>query len=287
MEKAKYKPKSSTSPHNNINNTPKITKKVTKKIFSLEVIAPFIVGILFLTGWEVIVRVMDIQPYILPSPSNIISTLFSEWDSLFPALLITIKMTLIAFFTAIVSGVFIAVLFKQSKWIERSLYPYAVILQTVPLIAIAPLIIIWFKDNTFGALVLCAWIVAFFPIVSNTTLGLNSVDKNLTNLFKLYKANRWQTLIYLQLPSALPYFLGALKISGGLALIGAIAAEFVSGTGGVKSGLAYQMLMASYNLQIPKMFAALFLISLTGITIFTVLSYISNLLLKNWHESAM
>ncbi len=262
-------------------------QKSNKKIISLEVIAPILVGVIFFSTWELAVRIMATPPYILPSPSLIARTLISDWDTLFPALLITLQMTLIAFITAIISGVLIAVLFTQSKWIERSFYPYAVILQTTPLIAIAPLIIIWFKDNTFGALVLCAWIVAFFPIVSNTTLGLNSVDQNLVNLFKLYKANRWQTLINLSLPSALPYFLGGLKISGGLALIGAIAAEFVSGTGGAKSGLAYQMLMASYNLQIPKMFAALFLISLTGVTLFTVLNYISYLLLKNWHESTM
>ena len=262
-------------------------QKSNKKIISLEVIAPIVVGVIFFSTWELAVRIMATPPYILPSPSLIARTLISDWDTLFPALLITLQMTLIAFITAIISGVLIAILFTQSKWIERSFYPYAVILQTTPLIAIAPLIIIWFKDNTFGALVLCAWIVAFFPIVSNTTLGLNSVDQNLVNLFKLYKANRWQTLINLSLPSALPYFLGGLKISGGLALIGAIAAEFVSGTGGAKSGLAYQMLMASYNLQIPKMFAALFLISLTGVTLFTVLNYISYLLLKNWHESTM
>lgn len=287
MLKSEYKFNSKNNSHNYIEPSKKITRKSSKKILSLDIIAPIIVGILFLTGWELITKIMKIPPYILPSPSLTAKTLVSEWNTLFPALLITLQMTLIAFFTAIVSGVFIAILFTQSKWIERSFYPYAVILQTTPLIAIAPLIIIWFKDNTFGALVLCAWIVAFFPIVSNTTLGLNSVDLNLVNLFKLYKANRWQTLINLSLPSALPYFLGGLKISGGLALIGAIAAEFVSGTGGAKSGLAYQMLMASYNLQIPKMFAALFLISLTGVAIFTVLNYLSYLLLKNWHESAM
>ena len=262
-------------------------QKSDKKIISLEVIAPILVGVIFFTTWELTVTIMATPPYILPSPSLIARTLVTDWHTLFPALLITLQMTLIAFITAIISGVAIAILFTQSKWIERSFYPYAVILQTTPLIAIAPLIIIWFKDNTFGALVLCAWIVAFFPIVANTTLGLNSVDQNLVNLFKLYKANRWQTLINLSIPSALPYFLGGLKISGGLALIGAIAAEFVSGTGGAKSGLAYQMLMASYNLQIPKMFAALFLISLTGVTIFTVLNYVSYLLLKNWHESTM
>ncbi len=258
-----------------------------KKIFSLEAIAPVIVGIITLVGWEMWVRIMELPSYILPGPILIVQTLISDWDKLYPAMLTTLQMTIVALIVSIISGVAIAILFNQSKWIERSLFPYAVILQTVPLIAIAPLVIIWFGDNTFGALVFCAWIIAFFPIVSNTTLGLNSVDQNLVNLFQLYQASPWQTLIYLRLPAALPYFLGGLKISGGLALIGAVAAEFVSGRSGVQSGLAYQMLMASYNLQIPRMFAALLLISLMGISIFVLLSSISYLLLRNWHESAV
>lgn len=149
------------------------------------------------------------------------------------------------------------------------------------------MIIIWLKNDTFTALIVCAWIVAFFPITSNTILGLNSVDHNLLNLFQLYRASRWQTLLYLRLPSALPYFLGGLRISGGLALIGAVVAEFVAGTGGSQPRLAHQILMASYNLQIPRMFAALFLITLTGILIFACLTWLSDFLLRDWHESAI
>lgn len=267
---------------NNQNNL-----NIMKKIFSIENFAPILVGLILLTSWEIWVKIKTIPPYILPSPTLIFKTLINDWDILSVSLFFTVKMTLFAFLLSIISGVLIAILFNQSKWIERSFFPYAVILQTTPLIAIAPLIIIWFKDNTFGALVVCAWIIAFFPIVSNTTLGLNSVDENLINLFKLYKASRWQELIYLRMPAALPYFLGGLKISGGLALIGTVAAEFVSGSGGAKSGLAYQILMASYNLQIPRMFAALLLISITGISIFIILNLISYFLLKNWHESAI
>jgi len=202
-------------------------------------------------------------------------------------LLVTLQITVVAFVAAAVSGLLISMVFTQSKWIERSLFPYAVILQTTPVVAIAPLIIIWLKNNTFAALVVCAWIVAFFPIVSNTTLGLNSVDRNLINLFQLYKASRWQTLLYLRLPSAMPYFLGGLRISGGLALIGAVVAEFVAGTGGAKSGIAYQILISSYNLQIPRMFAALILTTGLGVLIFVGLTALSDLLLRKWHESAI
>ena len=252
-----------------------------------------IVGILMLVGWDVAVRLTNSPPYILPGPLLVIQTLIQDWNTLFPSLLVTIQITLFAFIAAVVSGLFIAIVFAQSKWIENSFFPYAVILQTTPIVAIAPLIILWVRQlvpgesSTFISLVICAWIVAFFPILSNTILGLNSIDHNLMNLFQLYNASRWQTLLYLRLPSALPYFLGGLRISGGLALIGAVVAEFVAGTGGTQSGIAYQILISSFNLQIPRMFAALFLTSVLGVIIFVVLTFISNFLLRNWHESAV
>jgi NitT/TauT family transport system permease protein len=258
-----------------------------KKILHVDVLAPFAVGVLVLILWDISVKVTNTPPYILPSPVLVLQTLIRDWNELFASLLITFKITVIAFIAAAISGLFIAVLFTSSKWIERSFFPYAVILQTTPIVAIAPLIIIWLKNNTFAALVVCAWIVAFFPIVSNTTLGLKSADKNLINLFQLYKASPWQTLIYLRLPSAMPYFLGSLKISGGLSLIGAVVAEFVAGTGGQESGIAYRILVSSYNLQIPRMFAALLLTTGLGVLIFVSLSVVSDLVLSKWHESAI
>lgn len=257
------------------------------QLLTPEVIAPFVVGLVMLLIWDLAVRIFNIPPYLLPGPLLVLQTLIAEWSDLFAALLTTIKITLVAFLAAVVSGLLIAILFAQSKWIERSFFPYAVVLQTTPIVAIAPLIIIWLRNSTFAALVICAWIVALFPIISNTTLGLNSADHNLLNLFQLYKSSRWQTLLYLRLPSALPYFLGALRISGGLALIGAVVAEFVAGTGGQQSGIAYEILMSSYNLQIPRMFAALLMTTVLGVIIFVVLTIISDLLLRNWHESAV
>jgi NitT/TauT family transport system permease protein len=264
-----------------------MAKLKSKKILSLDVIAPILVGVTVLLIWEISVKVTNTPPYILPSPLLVSKTLITDWNILFPALLITLKITVAAFMTAAASGLLIAMLMAQSKWIEKSLYPYAVVLQTTPIAAIAPLIIIWLRNNTFAALVTCAWIIAFFPIISNTTFGLNSLDANLSDLFRLYKASRWQTMLYLRLPSALPYFLAGLRISGGLALIGAVVAEFVAGTGGANSGIAYQMLIAGYNLQIPRMFAALFMISMLGILIFILLSTLSNLILGQWHESSL
>ncbi len=267
--------------------TSMLAKLKKYKLWSLDTIAPILVGILVLSAWEIGVEVTNTPVYLLPKPSVIVQALIKDWPILFPALIITLKITVVAFITAAISGLMIAVLMSQSKWIEKSLYPYAIVLQTTPIVAIAPLIIIWFKDYTFGALVTCAWIVAFFPIISNTTFGLNSLDPNLRDLFILYKASRWQTLWYLRLPSALPYFLSGLRISGGLSLIGAVVAEFVAGSGGTDSGIAYQMLIAGYNLQIPRMFAALFLVTILGILIFSLLSKITDWVLGEWHEGSI
>jgi NitT/TauT family transport system permease protein len=250
------------------------------------ILMPVLIGALSLGAWEWAVRAYAVPHYILPAPSLIWATLLRDWPSLSVSLWITLQITFAALAVAAALGLLLAVLFAQSKWIELSLFPYAVVLQVTPIVAIAPLIIIWVDDIRL-ALLICAWIVAFFPILSNTTLGLNSVDHNLVDLFRLYRASRLQALLFLRLPAAMPYFLAGLRISGGLALIGAIVAEFVAGTGGRASGLAYRILEAGYQLQIPRMFAALFLICVTGIAIFLVLGLIQHLALRHWHESAM
>jgi NitT/TauT family transport system permease protein len=250
------------------------------------ILAPLIVGAIVLIAWEATVRIADIPPYILPGPIRIAEALWTDGPSLLGSLAVTLRITLAALAAAVILGGAIAVMFAQWRFLEISFFPYAVILQVTPIVSIAPLIIIWVND-TFASLLICAWIVAFFPIVANTTLGLNSADRNLIALFRLYGASRWQALRFLRLPSALPYFLAGVRISGGLALIGAVVAEFVAGTGGTSTGLASRILEAGYRLEIPRLFAALFLLSLTGILIFAALSWLSNALLKRWHESAL
>ncbi len=251
-----------------------------------KILAPVVIGLVVLGLWEFVVWKAEVPYYILPGPWRIFRTLITDWGTLSGSLAITLQITGLALLAAVLLGGLLSILFTQSKWLEFSLFPYAIILQVTPIVAIAPLIIIWVND-TLLSLLICAWIVAFFPILSNTILGLNSADHNLINLFQLYGASRWQTLRYLRLPAALPYFLGGLRISGGLALIGAVVAEFVAGSGGTASGLAFRILEAGYQLKIPRMFAALAMVSGAGIVIFLVLSLISHLLLRRWHESAI
>ena len=246
---------------------------------------PVVVMALTVLAWDRIVAWGEIPHYILPGPRLVLATLIEDRAVLFDALLVTLQITLLALAAAVVGGVGLAVLFTWSRWAEMSFYPYAVILQVTPVVAIAPLIFIY-VDSRIAGLLICAWVVAFFPVLANTTLGLNSADRGLHDLFRIYGATRWQRLRYLQLPSALPYFLGGLRIAGGLSLIGAVVAEYVAGTGGIGSGLAFRILEAGYRLNIPRMFAALLLIAVTGVIIFAGLSLLSHLLLRKWHESA-
>lgn len=247
---------------------------------------PLVMMVATIWLWDRIVAWNEIPHYILPGPGLVWESLTTDWPILWDAALLTGRITLLALIIAVIGGAGLAILFNQSRMVELSLYPYAVILQVTPVVSIAPLIFIYVSSKTVGML-LCAWIVAFFPVLSSTTLGLNSVDHNLRDLFRIYGASRWQRLTMLQLPSALPYFLGGLKIAGGLSLIGAVVAELVAGTGGVGAGLAFRIQEAGYRLNIARMFAALALVAAMGVFIFAALSLLSHLLLRKWHESAL
>jgi NitT/TauT family transport system permease protein len=247
-------------------------------------VPPVLAFIGFLVAWEAIVRTANIPPYVLPPPSLVGTTLVGDRAILLPALWVTLTITLEGLAAATLGGVLIAVLFAQWRWLERAFLPFAVILQVTPIIAIAPLLLIYCAPAT--AVLLCAFLVAFFPILANTTLGLASAERNLRDLFTLYGASRWQTLWLLKAPAALPSFLAGLRIGGGLALIGAIAAELTAGTQGGRTGLAFRIVEAGYRLNIPRMFAALTLVALTGIAIYAALAALSHWALRHWHESA-
>jgi NitT/TauT family transport system permease protein len=238
----------------------------------------------FLLAWEGVVRFAHLPPFVLPAPSRVALTLVTDRATLFASLWVTLRTTFAALVMAVAGGSLLAILFSQWKWLERALLPFAVILQVTPIIAIAPLLLIYLA--TGEAVLACAFLVAFFPILANCSLGLASADRNLLDLFALYGASRWQALVMLKLPAALPHFFAGLRIGGGLALIGAIVAELAAGASGQETGLAFRIVEAGYRLNIPRMFAALALISLTGIIIYFSLSTISRLALRHWHESA-
>jgi NitT/TauT family transport system permease protein len=245
---------------------------------------PLLVAVVLVGLWHGLVVYYEVPVFLVPSPLRVAQVLVSDAGLLFGALLTTMKITLLAFACATALGVLIAFAFVQSRVIETALFPYAVLLQVTPIVAIAPLIIIWVKDPT-ASLVICATLVALFPIIANTTLGLRSVNPGLLSYFRLNRATRWQTLVRLRIPSALPYFFGGLRISSGLSLIGAVVAEFVAGTGGTGTGLAYQILQAGYQLNIPRMFAALLLITVTGVLLFAAMAGLSKWALGSWHDS--
>ena len=248
------------------------------------IVFPALVAVVLLALWQGLVVAFEIPQFLVPSPVRVAQVLVTDSGLLFGALYNTLKITVLSFVVAVALGVLVAFAFVQSRVIETALFPYAVLLQVTPVVAIAPLIIIWVKDP-IASLVICATLVALFPIIANTTLGLRSVNPGLLAYFKLNNASRMQVLFRLRVPSALPYFFGGLRISSGLALIGAVVAEFVAGTGGTGTGLAYQILQAGYQLNIPRMFAALLLITVTGVLLFAAMSILSKRALGSWHES--
>jgi NitT/TauT family transport system permease protein len=250
----------------------------------LRIALPLLVLAGVILVWDLTVRLFAIPPYVLPGPGLVLATLVADAALLWQSLLVTLAITFEGFLLAAFGGIVLAVAFNQWRLIEHAFYPYAVILQVTPVVAIAPLLLIYLPQPL--AVLACAWIVAFFPVLANTTLGLNSVDHNLIALFDLYKASRWQVLWNLKLPAALPQMLAGLRIAGGLSLIGAVVAEIAAGSAGAGSGLAYRIVESGYRLNIPRMFAALLLLSLAGIAIYFVLAALSHLALRRWHESA-
>ncbi|ODT06042.1 MAG: ABC transporter ATP-binding protein [Kaistia sp. SCN 65-12] len=247
---------------------------------------PVAMLVLAVIAWHLIVVLNGIPKYILPTPGDVVTSLVADWPTLAPSLLVTLRITFTALILALIGGVAMAIILVQSKWVELALFPFAVILQVTPVIAIAPLLLIYVPE-TQTVLLIIAFLVAFFPILSNMVTGLKSVDHNLLNLYDLYGASRWQTLIFLKLPASLPYFMAGLRIAGGLALIAAVVAEFAAGTAGQGSGLAFRLLESQYRLNIPRLFAALILLTGTGIAIFGITSFIAWLSLHRWHESAV
>ena len=242
--------------------------------------APALFALAAVALWEAAVRLTGVPSYLMPGPVAIIAAFLADPSTLLWSLLSTLSVTFAALIAAALLGVLLALAIAASRLLAAAIQPWAVVLQVTPIVAIAPLIIVWVGDP-FASLVVCATIVAFFPVFANTAAGLASAPAELVDLFRLYGASRIKTLWLLRLPAALPFFLAGLRISGGLALVGAVVAEFVAGSGGFASGLAYRILEAGYRLQVPRMFAALVLLSLTGIALNLSLGALNRVVMRN------
>lgn len=249
----------------------------------LRVAAPLVLGLLVLAGWEAAVRAWDISSYLLPAPSGVAQAMWDHREPLFSAWTVTLRTMLLALAAAVAGGVALAALFNTSRTLELSLFPYAVTLQVTPLLAIAPLLLIWIHDPRW-VMLLCAWIVAFFPILSGTAVGLRSTDPGLEDLFRLYGASRWQRLRLLLAPTALPYFLAGLRVSVNLALVGAVVAEFVTAAAVERPGLATIIFEAQYRSDTERAFAALAVIAFTGVAFYLATHLLSEWMQGGWHE---
>lgn len=274
-----------------INKQKEIVKEVTrvegpKFKFQLKYLGPVVAFIVFISLWQSIPTILDIKPFILPKPTDVVAAAIKDWDLLWPAMQITIVEAVIGFILSAVIGIGVSILLASSRIIEISLYPYAVILQTIPVIAIAPIVVIWFGSG-FNSIIIISFLIGFFPIVSNTLMGLNSVDKNMVDLFQLYNASKWQTMWKLRIPAAMPYIMSGLKVSCTLSIIGAITGEYIAGIGGGKGGLGYAITVAAVQLKTPYLFACAIAGALFGIVFYLIVSFISRLVLNSWHESAI
>ena len=274
-----------------INKRKEIVKEVTrvedsKFKFQLKYLGPVVAFVIFISLWQAIPMILEIKSFILPKPTDVVAAAIKDWHLLWPAMQITIVEAVIGFSLSAVIGIGVSILLASSRIIEISLYPYAVILQTIPVIAIAPIVVIWFGSG-FNSIVIISFLIGFFPIVSNTLMGLNSVDKNMVDLFQLYNASKWQTMWKLRIPAAMPYIMSGLKISCTLSIIGAITGEYIAGIGGGKGGLGYAITVAAVQLKTPYLFACAIAGALFGILFYLIVSFISRLVLSSWHESAI
>jgi NitT/TauT family transport system permease protein len=242
-------------------------------------------GITILTAsWYLIVKRAEIPPYILPDPALVIGTLIKDWSILGPAMWVTACTTVLALTIAFSGGVLAAIVLDRWRFFEMLVSPVTVMVQVMPVIAVAPLILVY-VDNPQIAQLSCAFLVAFFPIMVNALHGLKSVDQDQADTVRLYTASKWKMLVVLKMPSSLPNLFAGLKIGGGLALVGTVVSEFAAGSAGANSGLAFRLLEAQYRLNTPRLFAALALLAVLGATIFVALSCLDRIVLRHWYAS--
>ncbi|MDQ0061770.1 ABC transporter permease [Paenibacillus harenae] len=249
-------------------------------------LGPIIAFLLFMTLWEIVPTMFGLKHFIFPKPSDVYKAAIDDWSILSAAIQITVVESLIGFAVSAVVGILLSVLLASSKIMERSIYPYAIILQTIPVVAVAPIVVIWFGAG-YKSIVVISFLIGFFPVISNTLMGLNSVDKNMDELFTLYNASKWKKMLKLRIPAAMPYIMAGLKISCTLSIVGAIVGEYVAGIGGGKGGLGYAITVAAIQVKTPFLFACGIAAAILGIGFYLIVGTFAKWALGSWHESAM
>jgi NitT/TauT family transport system permease protein len=243
--------------------------------------------VLFLVVWQAVIFFSGLKPFVLPGPVDVIASFGENSQQLLEAAWFTLQSSVVSFVLVIVLGTAVSFALASSKFVEKAFYPYAVMLQSTPVIAIAPIIIIWFGFG-FGSIIVISVIIGIFAVIANTTQGLISVENNLQNLFKLYGASSNQTLWKLRLPFALPYMVTGWRIASAQVVIGAIVGEYMAGAGGANGGgLGIMIAVTAARLQTPLLFASALTSAFMGIGFFLIVNYIGYLLLRNWHESVL
>lgn len=253
----------------------------------LEFWPPLLVLVIVISIWWLIsVTVYGDKNYLLPRPMQVVHAALDNPGLLWQGFRITLVEATMGFGLAITVGLLSAIVMSLSKPLERSFYPYAVLLQTVPVIAIAPIIVLWFGYNQ-RAVIVIAFMIAVFPILNNSLLGLLSTDRNQVDLFRMHRASKMTEFVKLRLPGALPSIFAGLRISAGLSVVGAIVGEFIIGSGGADGGLGVKVLYAQARLDTGLLFAEVLVATLLGFAFFILVSVIGNRLIRNWHESAL
>lgn len=249
-------------------------------------LGPIIAFIVVIALWQTIPAWLGMKPFIFPKPTDVLTAAAEDWRILWDAVRITVVESVIGFLLSAVIGIAVSLLLASSIIMERSIYPYAIILQTIPVVAVAPLVVIWFGAG-YNSIVVIAFLIGFFPVISNTLMGLNSVDSSMDELFTLYNSSKWQKMWKLRLPAAMPYIMAGLKISCTLSIVGVIVGEYVAGIGGGKGGLGYAITIAAVQMKTPFLFACGIAAAILGISFYLIVSLIAKRVLGSWHESAM
>ena len=249
------------------------------------ILPPILVLVLFLAVWSVGAKIYDLV-FLLPGPMTVAKAFINDFTIIFQGAIITFREALIGYLLAITLGIIVATTMSLSKMLERSLYPYAILLQTVPVVAVAPLIVLWFGFEERSVIII-SLIISLFPIINNTLLGLKSTSINLVELFDMHKASKMVSFFKLRFPAAIPNIIAGMRISAGLSVIGAIVGEFIIGSGSEDGGLGVQIIYAQAELETPLVMALILSATSLGFLFFMTVSTIGHLLMRKWHESAM